>query len=303
MIRYAAAPRASVGLLLRWLLAALLGFASLAAQAYAGPGSLHAKYGELHEQLHHNSFQREIYVDSAEEGDALKGDVYAVLDHPFDTVSKALREPRDWCDILLLPYNTKQCRAVAGQGGATLHVRIGRKYDQPVQDAFLLEFGLRPVAATPEYFESRLDAANGPLGTRDYRIVVAAIPLDAKRTFVHLSYSYLYGMAGRLAMQAYLATAGADKVGFTITGRDQAGRPAYIGGVRGAIERTAMRYYLAIDAQLASLAAPPDQRLEQRLQQWFTASERYPRQLHEMDRGTYLALKHSEYGRPQAKAE
>lgn len=295
--------RAAAALAWRLILGCMLGFTSLAAQAYAGPGALHAKYEQLREQLHHNSFQREMYVDSAEDGDVLKGDVYAVLDHPFSTVSRALQQPADWCDILLLPFNTKQCRAVGGNGGATLQVRIGRKYDQPVQDAFRLAFELRPVAATPEYFESRLDAASGPLGTRDYRIVVAAVPLDAKHTFMHLSYSYVYGMAGRLAMQGYLATAGADKVGFTVTGHDQAGHPTYIGGVRGAIERTAMRYYLAIDAQLASLTAPPDQRLERRLEHWFAASERYPRQLHEMDRGTYLALKRSEYARPQAKAD
>jgi hypothetical protein len=85
------------------------------------------------------------------------------------------------------------------------------------------------------------------------------VPLDARRTFLHLSYSYGHGMAGRLAMQGYLATLGADKVGFTATGRDGNGQPIHIGGVRGAIERTAMRYYLAIDAHLAALAAPAGQ--------------------------------------------
>ncbi len=304
MTRCCAMPHALVGLLARMLLATVLGFASLAAQAYAGPGALHARYGELREQLRHNSFQREMYVDSAEDGDALKGDVYAVLDHPFDTVSNALRDPRDWCDILLLPFNTKQCRAVEGQGGAMLHVRIGRKYDQPVQDAFRVEFGLRPVAATPEYFESRLDAANGPLGTRDYRIVVAAVPLDAKHTFMHLSYSYLYGMAGRLAMQAYLATAGADKVGIHRhwtrrdrppglhrgrARRDRAHRDALLPGDRRAIWLRSPRRPISGWNNGCSSGSPRD--------------ERYPRQLHEMDRGTYLALKRSEYGRPQAKAE
>ena len=302
MTRHCVSPRAAAALVSKLLVACMLGFTSLAVHAYAGPGALHAKYEQLLQQLRHNNFQREMYVTSAEQGDALKGDVYAVLDHPFNVVSRALQEPSDWCDVLLLPFNTQQCRAAAGKGGATLQVRIGRRYDQPVQDAFRLQFELQPVAATPAYFESRLTAASGPLGTRDYRIMVAAVPLDARHTFMHLSYSYVYGLAGRLAMQGYLATAGADKVGFSVTGRDQAGHPVYIGGVRGAIERTAMRYYLAIDAELASLSAPPEQRLERRLDQWFAASERYPRQLHEMDRGTYLALKRSEYGRPQAKA-
>lgn len=295
-------PRAPLmALLLKLGLAGLVCFMSLGAHAFAGPAALRAKHDELREQLRNNNFQRALYIDSSEAGDTLHGDVYAVLDHPFNVVSNALKEPGDWCDILILPFNTKYCHAAEANGGARLLVRIGRKFDQPVQDAYRLEFGLRPVAATPEYFESRLNAATGPLGTRDYRISVSAVPLDARRTFLHLSYSYGYGMAGRLAMQGYLATVGADKVGFTVTGRDGNGQPIYIGGVRGAIERTAMRYYLAVDADLASLGAPADQQLEKRIEAWFNATERYPRQLHEMDRGIYLVMKRGEYERQQAK--
>jgi hypothetical protein len=206
--------------------------------------------------------------------------------------------------VMMLPFNAKFCRAAPGNGGAaTLDVRVGRKYDQPVEDAYKLDFTLQPVAANADYFESRLRAASGPVGTRDYRINVSAVPIDAKHTFMHFTYSYSYGMAGRIAMQAYLSTAGADKVGFSVGGRDGNGRPQYIGGVRGAIERTAMRYYLAIDAQLASLSAPPDQRLEKRIETWFRETERYPRQLHEMDHDTYVAMKRGEYERQQAKAE
>jgi hypothetical protein len=141
------------------------------------------------------------------------------------------------------------------------------------------------------------------VGTRDYRIVVSAIPLDADRTFMHLSYSYGFGVAGRLAMQAYLATAGANKVGFTVAGRDGNGQPLYIGGVRGAIERNVMRYYLAVDAHVDSLRAPPEQRVERRIQTWFSGAERYPRQLREMDSSTYVAMKRNEYERQQSMIE
>jgi hypothetical protein len=159
------------------------------------------------------------------------------------------------------------------------------------------------VAARADYFESRLEARRGPVGTRDYRIVVSAVPLDAGRTFMHLSYSYGYGIAGRLAMQAYMATAGASKVGFTVTGRDANGQPVLIGGVRGAIERNVMRYYLAIDAHLESLSVPPEQRLEKRIATWFDETERYPRQLREMDRESYIAMKRVESERQQALIE
>jgi hypothetical protein len=128
---------------------------------------------------------------------------------------------------------------------------------------------------------------------------VSAVPIYGNRTFMHFSYSYGYGIAGKLAMQGYLATAGADKVGFSVVGRDGAGQPIYIGGVRGAIERTAMRYYLAIDAHLAALGAPSGQQVEKRIETWFRETERYPRQLREMDRSTYVTMKRAEYERQQ----
>ena len=283
-------------------LALVLGAA--AATATAGdPAALRARYDQLRNELQNNNFQRPLHIDSSQSGETVRGDVYAVLDHPFTDLSTALKDPADWCDILILPFNTKYCHAVEGSGGAVLQVRIGRKFDQPVRDAYRVDFALRQVAATPEYFESRLNAASGPVGTRDYRIALAAVPLDKGRTFMHLSYSYGFGAMGRFAMQMYLATAGADKVGFTVTAKDPGGQPVYIGGVRGAIERNVMRYYLAVDAYLASLNSPPDQRVETRIQTWFNNTERYPRQLREMDRSTYVAMKRGEHVRQQAMLE
>jgi hypothetical protein len=102
---------------------------------------------------------------------------------------------------------------------------------------------------------------------------------------MHMRYSYGFGGAGRFAMQAYLATAGASKVGFTTN------------GVRGAVERNAMRYYLAIDAYLDTMEAPSAQRVDKRINEWFSATERYPKQLREMDRNAYVTMKREEYGR------
>lgn len=274
-------------------------FAFVACNAFADAGALHAKYTELREQLRNSPYHRPIRIDSAEAGDALKGDIYAVLDHPYEDLSRSLQNPNDWCAILILPFNTKYCHPVRAAGGTKLVMRIGRKADQPVDDAYKLDFNLQPVAATPDYFESRLTSREGPVGTHDYRITLEAIPLDAHHTFMHLGYAYSYGGMGRFAMQAYLSTAGASKVGFTVVGRDANGQPQYIGGMRGAIERNVMRYYLAIDAHLASLSAPPDQQLDKRVQTWFDSTEHYARQLHEMDRSQYVAMKKGEYERQQ----
>jgi hypothetical protein len=121
------------------------------------------------------------------------------------------------------------------------------------------------------------------------------MPLDNGGTFIHLTYSYRYGLAGQLAMQTYLATIGLGKVGFTVVGTQSSGSPRYIGGMRGVAERNTMRYYLAIEAFLGNLSAPPQTRLEQSLRDWFAAIERYPRQLHELEQNEYLDMKRREH--------
>jgi len=261
--------------------------------------SLRAKYAELRQQLGSNQFQRPLYLDSAESSNRLKGDIYALVDYPYATVNEALIDPAHWCDVLILHLNTKYCRASISKTGTSIAVSIGKKYNQPLDDAYRVEFSYSVAATTPEHFDVRLIAKTGPLGTSDYRILLEAVSVQDGKTFLHLTYSYAYNFVGRLAMQGYLATIGSGKVGFTSTGKQASGQPDYIGGVRGVVERNTMRYYLAIDAYLGALSTPPPEQLEKRLQSWFTSTELYPRQLHEIDRNTYLDMKRSEYLRQQ----
>jgi len=265
------------------------------------PGSLLAKYGVLQDSLRHNQFQRPLTLDSSETPGGVTGDIYALVNYPFATVRAALKSPGNWCDILILHLNTKYCRASMAGQEAVLNVSIGRKYDQPLDEAYRLAFAYRVAAQTPNYLQVRLNADEGPLSTRNYRIVLEAVPLKKGQTFIHLSYSYAYGLVGRIAMQAYLGTIGRAKVGFTVAGTHPDGRPLHIGGMRGVVERNTMRYYLAIEAFLGALSAPPQAQLEKRLHDWFAAVERYPRQLHEMDEGAYLDMKRRETRRQQPR--
>lgn len=261
--------------------------------------SLLAQYASLGERLHQNPFRRALVLDSSESTDDVAGDIYAVVDYPFNAVSKALNDPGHWCDVMILHVNTKYCRAASSQAPTVLTVYIGKKTPQPVKDAYPLEFAYRLGAATSQYLEIRLNAETGPLSTRNYRIQLQAVPVGNGQTFLHLTYSYDFGLAGRLAMKAYLATIGRGKVGFTLTGKPSKGPPQYIGGMRGVVERNTMRYYLAIEAYLGALATPPPLQLQKRLQSWFAATEQYPRQLHEVSRTAYIGMKRNEYLRQQ----
>ena len=237
-------------------------------------------------------------MQSNESPDRLQGDIYALVDYPISEVNSSLSSATSWCDVLILHLNTKQCRIAQEKGSPMLSVSVGKKHDQPIEEAYRVDFNFDASHTTPDYLDVRLHADKGPLGTSAYRIALDATAVDGGKTFLHLTYSYGYGFASRIAMQGYLATVGSDKVGFTKTD-PSSGDGGYIGGVRGLVERNTMRYYLAIDSYLDARDAPPAAQLEQRLQSWFTATERYPRQLHEVDRTSYLAMKRNEYRRQQ----
>ena len=256
--------------------------------------TLHARHSELRDRLASNPFQRPLVLESTQTDGKLKGDVYAIVAQPFSVVGPALQGMDHWCDVLMLHLNVKDCRTRGAGSDSMLRLAVGRKFDQPLALAYRVEFAYRVGASSAEYLEVRLDAAVGPLGTTDYRVVFQAVPVDAKHSFVHMSYSYTYGTAARLAMQTYLATIGRDKVGFSVEGLRPDGTPVYIGSMRGVVERNTMRYFLAIEAYLGATHLPAADQPEKRLQDWFAAVERYPRQLHEMDREDYLAMKRKE---------
>lgn len=282
--------RASIALLLSLVCPAL-------AHAHDAD-ALHAKHTILRNQLANNAFQRPLVLESSQTANDLKGDVYAVVDQPYAVVATALQGPDHWCELLILHLNVKHCASSGKPPNDVVSLTVGRKFDQPLEDAYRVVFNYSMAAAPgADYLKVQMTAEAGPLSTRNYRLALEAVPLDAKSSFLHMSYSYSYGMAARLAMQGYLATLGREKVGFSITGRTTEGKPTYVGGVRGVVERNTMRYYLAIEAYLGAVSSPPAEQLEKRLRDWYAAVERYPIQLHELERNEYLEMKRREVQR------
>lgn len=278
----------------------------LSAQISDDATGLRQMYQSLVPRLDHNSFQRRLYLYSEESPSAVKGEIYAVLNYPFTIVNNALNAkaqgPANWCDVLILHPNIKYCLASSGSSGNSLTVNLSQKeVPEELQATYRVRFDYDSAISSPDYFQVNLHANTGPLSTRDYQIVLEATSLGHDHTFLHLTYAYSYGLIGRLAMKGYLATFGRGKVGFTNIADSPAAPPKFVDGLRGLAERNTMRYYLAIDAYLSALSDPPEKRLEQRLSDWFSASEQYPRQLHEIDRRQYMQMKQEECRRQQTK--
>lgn len=282
----------------RWL-ACLVMACALADPALAqdAAAALRDRHASLREALRTSPLQRPVVIESQQSSDVLAGRVYAVIDHPFARLASVIPSVAQWCDILMLHLNNKQCQTSMTGGRAGLSLWISRRYDIPLESAQRIDFTYQMQAQNTNYLDMTLSAADGPMGTHDYRIELEAMPLPNGQSFVLMSYAYESGLAARLAMQAYLATAGRHKIGFTVLEHKPGSQPVYVAGPRGLVERNTMRYFLALDAYLSSMTQPPAQQQEHRLRHWIAAVERYAPQLHEAGENEYLEMKRRELKR------
>jgi len=285
--------------------------ASFAAWVMCAPGSLadnvptdptaalRARYAGLSQQLEESPIQRGLHVESNESTSTPRGDAYAVIQYPFATVAAAFAKPENWCESMILHLNVQYCRANMSSEHPQLSAAVGKNTNQPLDDTHRINFIYRVIASTAEFLGVELVAKDGPLGTSDYRIALELIALPDQRAFMHIQYSYVQGVLARSASSVYFSTTGRDKVGFTWVHED-GHAPQLVRGTRGALERNTMRYYLAFDAYLRSLSSPAPQRFEQSLEIWFADTERFARQLREVEHDDYIAMKRDQYLRQQS---
>jgi hypothetical protein len=297
-------PKAPVRLIITIVILITHAAPSYAENAQDDPSmSMLARYEAIRDQLNNNPFGQPLYLQSNRKENHIGGQLSGVIEHPFTMVSRAFNAADQWCDIMSLHLNVKYCRASENDAGHMLKIFFGRKFHEPLASAYQGDYQFQVLRETESYFKVALTAGNGPFKTRNYRIVLEAVPLIKGQTFIHLTYSYDVGMLARTATSLYFHTAGRDKVGFTIVDRQADGQPVYVQGVLGAMERNIMRYYLALNAYLGALSLPPENQLAQRLQDWFASTERYPLQLRELELSEYMRMKHQEYQRQQSGHE
>ncbi len=284
--------------LFRLLIAATIILAAGSASALESPRQnaeiLLDTYHRNMARLETTSFGPPLVVESFERDDTVHVDVYGIFDYPFSSVTTALKVPANWCDIVSLHPNIKACTNRELAGAWLLTFYLGNKTYQPPEDTRQVKFHYRNVVQQQEYLDIILNADAGPYGTRDHRMRFEALPLDGGKTFVHVSYAYSDSTALRLVIKIYFATLGRGKVGFTVIGTDRNSKPIYIGGPRGAVERTAVRFYFAIQSFMNTLRSPEENRFSMRINEWYSLTSRYGKQLLDLDKNDYLASKTKE---------
>ena len=216
----------------------------------------------------------------------LRAEIFAVHQYSFSELVNKLSVPKQWCQFITLHLNIKACvyRTLPHQ---SLSFFAGRKFYEPAEDAFELEYRFEIKTVTNNYFKLNLSAEEGPFGTQDYLIELELLKVK-NEVLIHMALSYQTSFSSRLGTSVYLKTIGADKIGFSqIKNSDD--EFEYIQGIEGIIERNVMRYYLALSTYLRS-----DSR-QQMTKAWFNATELFAKQLHEVELADYLDAKQLEY--------
>ena len=269
-------------------------------QAQGEAAALQQQRAALQPQLKASAFGQPLVLTSRESADALAGDVHAEMPQAFGRLVELFRSGPAMCEMLLLHLNVRGCRAggqTASSGPGSIVLLAGPKQVDAASLLHPMRCSVQLQTSAVDYVRLTLTAPQGPPGTRDYRIVVEATPIDSSRSFVRLSYGFRFGLMGRTAMQVYLATAGRAKTGFTVeTAAD--GKPQPVRGARAALERNVMRYYLALLAYGQVEGAPGGERTQARMRRWFALSEQYAAQLHELTLEDYLQEKRRDLDRP-----
>lgn len=267
----------------------------LAANSIADDASLRRKYEHIRTLLQDNVYGIPIYIESRDENHTMQGGVYGILPHTFPKVRQALTTVANWCKISPQHFNIKACTYQTLNHRCQLTFYSGRKFYEAAEDVYQLAYHFDLINDEKDYFRVRLSSDTGPMGTSNYRIEAEAIPFAEAGTFIHFSYAYHDNFFTRLGMKAYLAMLGRNKLGFTIVQQDMNGKPVYVQGIRGIIERNAARYYFAIQSYLDTEDIQTGKRFRQRLNRWFDLTEKYPLQLHEMEMQAYLESKQMEW--------
>lgn len=292
------------------LFVVVLMWCSTAANAVVAPAQadknraagLLAMQVEFQTQLQSKTFGEPLHLVSQDSGSRLNADVYAELNAPYSVVTALLTGSEALCDVLFLHLNVRACEAKHGPQSDVLMLTAGPKQSGSVGSNYNMAYTMQVDSSSADYLRVTLVAPSGPLSTSDYRIVFEATPLEGKRTFLHFSYGYSYGGMAKMALNLYLATAGRNKIGFSVVGKSSDGMPKFVQGERGSVERNVMRNYLALQAYTGVKSGTPAVQMDARLRAWYALTERHSAQLHELTLDEYLTQKREDLAKMAATA-
>lgn len=266
--------------------------------------TLQNKLIEIQPTLQNNLLGFPVYVTSSVKNSLGIGDIYGIFDLDFTTLHHFFAEPTRWCNALILHIYIKSCvlhnpAYVKHQEAALFNVYLGTKDYAKPDDVFRFQYQLKQHDISDEYVKIVLSAEDGPIDTNNYVIIFEAMPISPTQSLIHFRYEANYGFFARSAVSVYLATVGRRHVGFSTIDTNAEAQPIFIKGLRGVIERNAMRYVISVVSYLQADNTDPNQWLESSLKRWYHYSEIFRAQLHDASLSRLLTIKTEEFKNQQ----
>lgn len=224
-------------------------------------------------------------VESQADGESSRVAISALIPVKFSQLSAFYRDEQQWCRGFFANIYVKACYKKPRQ--VRLFYDNNDTY-QPLQDAFRFDYEIENQSLDDSHLLISLVSADGPLGTHNYLLRLEAEPYSQTTSIIRLVYRNSYGFVARSALFIYLKTLGSDKIGFS---RDPDGQP--IKGIRGILERNAMRYVLSLSAYFIN--RDPNKPLQTTLRNWHHYAKLFQKQLQEIGWEDYRQLKLQEF--------
>lgn len=266
--------------------------------SYADANALLNRYDKVKSNLKiHSQFSTPLYIASETDGPVLRGEVYGLIVNPdvtYEQLIKTFTNHTNWCEFIPLHLNVKGCIHTVENNKKFIRFYVGRKHYEAMDDVYALKYQFKVLQTTSNYCKIALTAPTGPSGTRNYLFQVEALKMNGKTLFRIVS-QYQSSKRSRFGTNIYLKTMGKKKIGFSVVGADANGKPIYVKGVKGIIERNVVRYFLAGKAFITLQRSKNSRQYQERLSNWFDETERYHKQLYEMSKKKYLQTKLREH--------
>lgn len=231
-----------------------------------------------------------LTVTSQQSGGLLTGEATGLFAVPLAQVRDALVKPEYWCLVAPLHLNIKACTWKRQDRATILTLYAGRKHYRPPAQCHRIHFSFEVAQDSPDKVQIRLRAPRGPFASHDWELDAVATSVHDD-TLVRVRFGCRFGRTATLIVGSYFRTLARNKVGFSRRGAHD---ERLVGGLRGLIERNVVRFFLAVEAYVATGNMPAPLRRQAMREHWFDATEQFPRQLHELDREEYLTIKQRE---------
>lgn len=193
-------------------------------------------------------------------------------DTGLDRVDELVGTAQGWCIVARLVPDVRECRPWTDGMGLelTLQSGDGTQRTQP--------HTIRHTRLDDE-IRSTLIAKQAPLGVTDAGLRLTASG-NASAVTLTVEYGYQSSLRSRLATRAYLSGSAGARPGISEEPGPE-GDPVLVSGLRGLVERNAMRYFLALVSALEHTGP------EQAVSAWLRAASRFEADLVEQDETAY----------------